>query len=511
MNVSPPHPAASPVALACAAAAFLSGCGWFGWGEDPPSTGAGGSPQAAVLGVDAESFSGGVAPADYGLLADFFTVWCGSYTEEAPARAAAAALQREGLTSFALRKTLEEKRLPFNRHVGDYWLLLAGLFGERDDAEALGSRLVARGLVANYQVIPTDRPDETASFETQTSVPARRSEAAQQSARERLAKPIPPDSPSATGEGFKRAVTGRYIGSFRDEWAARAEARRLTSAGWPAAVEGAAEGGGLWYRVYLIGPGPAASGIAKTAGDAGDYRTAAEAVAEAKTRAASQRGLFLVVDTAGLKGAWGGTSPSPARTDASSCAGYSQAGRLLASIERLASYIPDAGLLVSVRNLGFREEPGLVQRLGRSLRSWWTEDGSAYSVAKPAYGPAIFNRPEVLRSIRNMKPDVRPAPVGPGLARLGELETVPGRKAVVLFSDFSYPDTTGKAEAAAGGLRGQYGEVDLVVVYGDSTGDGWRLAQSMARAGGSGEAWDGCRLLADNAYFERFIKRVFPR
>jgi hypothetical protein len=463
-----------------------------------------------VLGVDPDSFSGGVAPADYGLLREYFTVWCGTWTDEAPARKAAAALQREGLTAFALKKTLEEKRLPFNKTVGDFWLLLAGLFGSRSDAEDLGSRLKARGLVANYQVIPTDRPAEVDSFTAQTAPLAQRSDAAVRSAQDRLGKPVPPDSPSRTGEGFKRSLDGRYIRSYRDEWAAKDEARRLTSAGWPAGVEAAADGGGMWYRVYLVGSA-AGSRADNSVGATGDYRVSPSAVQAAQAQAASRRGLVLVVDTSGLKGAWGATQPNRGRSDASSCAGYSQAGRLLSSVERTVSYIPDTGLLVSVRNLAFRKADNVAAGVLRSVKSWWTQDGSDYSEARPAFGPVPYNRPEVLRAIRGMKPDVRPAPLAPGLSGLSELNSFPGRKTVILFSDFTYPDRAQGAEAAAGSLRGQYGSVDLVIVYGDSSGDGWRLAGRMARAAGGSEPWDGCRLLTDNAYFERYIKKVFPR
>jgi hypothetical protein len=463
-----------------------------------------------VLGVNSAQFSGGVAPADFGLLADYFTVWCGSYNEEAPARAAAAALQKEGMTSFVLNKTLAEKGFGASAKVGDYWLVLAGLFGERQDAEALGSRLKARGLVSNYQVIPSDQPAEVASYEAQVKPMAARSETAQRGAQQKLGRPVDPASPSATGEGFKGAVTGRYVRSFRDEWAAKEEARRLTSAGWNAGVQAAGNGGGMWYRVYLTGNVGSQSG--SPAGSAASrYRVSDATIQAAQARGASQKGLAIVVDTSGLKGAWGAVRPNRPRTDASSCAGYSQSGRLLASIERFVSFIPDAGLLVSVRNLGFREEPDLMRRAARSIRTLWSEDGSGFSQTNAAYGPTVYNRPEVLRAVRGMKPDRRSAPLGPGLSGLSELNAIPGRKTVVLFSDFVYRDRISSTEAAAGGLRSQYGDVNLMVVYGDSTGEGWMLADSISRAGGGSGAWDGCRLMTDNAYFERFVKQAFPR
>jgi hypothetical protein len=257
----------------------------------------------------------------------------------------------------------------------------------------------------------------------------------------------------------------------------------------------------MWYRVYL----------AETK-DRVDFKASPAKLAEAKASAMRQPGLVLLLDSSGLKGVWGTVKPNQKRLDASACAGYSQSGRMLTTIERLISYIPDNGQLIMVRPLTYMPADGILDYVTRPVKNWWSGDDSSTADVRPAYGPAIYNRPAVLKAVRSLKVDVRPAPLAAELNNLGDLSAIPGRKTVVLFSDFRAEDKNSAAEAALGQLKGQYGtDLDLVVVYGDSDDTGYRLAESLARSGGGGEAWNGCQLLADNRYFERFIKRVFRR
>jgi hypothetical protein len=146
------------------------------------------------------------------------------------------------------------------------------------------------------------------------------------------------------------------------------------------------------------------------------------------------------------------------------------------------------------------------------VKTWWSGDKSEYSRSDTVYGPAVYSRPEVLKSIRNLKVDVRAAPMGPGLSSFRELDSIPGKKTVVLFSDFRSSDKPEDAEGALGSLKARYGsDLDFLVVYGDTDGPGLSLANRLARAGGNTDAWNGCLLIADNSYFERFVKRVFQR
>jgi hypothetical protein len=488
--------------------ASFCGCGLFGSDEPKANrrvrTGdpGGGPPQA--LSVKGEEVLGGVAdPAKRGR-ASYFTVWAGSYVDQSPADKSAEALRRYGLTAFTVKKTLVENKFPFDKTVGDFHLVLTGLFGVREDASVLGSRLEAQGLVSNWRVIPSDNPGELSVSRLQNAPLEQRSESVAESVRERTGRPLPPSSPATSGEGFKETVKGRYVGSYKDESSARNAAKKLTASGWPASVEAAKEGGGVWFRVYMVGD--------QNPGNPRDMSLSPGALALAKQTTSRRKGMVLLLDSSGLKGVWGAVKPNAARTDASSCEGYSQAGRLLTSMERLVGYIPDAGQLMVVKTLSYAEPSGFFDKYSQSVRSWWSGDKTAYSHSDLAYGPSVYNRPEVLRIIRNLKVDVRAAPIGPALTSSGELENIPGKKTAVLFSDFRSSDKPEDVEAALGQLKSRYGDdLDFIVVYGDTDGTGLNLANRLGRIGGGEEAWNGCRLVSDNAYFEKFVKRVFRK
>jgi hypothetical protein len=494
--------------LFCLLPLAFCGCGLFGSDEPKANrrvrTGDPGTGPPEALTVKGDDVKGGVSDTGRSKRASYFTVWAGSYLDQSPADRSAGALRKYGLTAFTVKKTLVENKFPFDKPVGDFHLVLAGLFGAKEDASVLGSRLEAQGLIANWRVIPSDNPGELEVSRIQNAPLETRSEAVSQNVRERTGKPLPANSPATSGEGFRSQVKGRYVGSYKDETEARNAAKKLSAGGWPASVEEAKEGGGVWYRVYMVQD--------QNPGNPRDMSVSPANLALAKESASRQKGVVLVLDSSGLKGVWGAVKPNAARTDASSCAGYSQAGRLLTSMERLVGYIPDAGQLMIVKALSYSEPSGLFNKYSQSVRSWWSGDKSAYAESDLVYGPSVYNRPEVLRTIRSLKVDVRAAPMGPGLSGFTELESIPGKKIVVLFSDFRISDKPEAAEAALGQLKARYGDdLDFLVVYGDADGQGFSLANRLSKVGNGGEAWNGCLLISDNAYFERFVKRVFRR
>ncbi|MDR1546061.1 MAG: hypothetical protein LBU12_04990 [Deltaproteobacteria bacterium] len=506
----------SKIIVAAAATTLLVGCGLVdavrgrsssGGSAQPaastqPAASAqpGQSPPPAVLGVAGPEAFGGVAPADTGYFADFSAVWAGSFLDPEPAAKAAEAFRKSGLTAFTVKKTLVEKKI-LSRPVGDYHLVLVGLFGELADAQALGRRLQAQGRIANWQAVPSDNPGELAQAAAQTAPLTARSEKTVAAAQERAGRPTPADSPAVTGEGFKKLVRGRYVGSWRDIVEARAEAERLTASGWPASVVSDSPAGGGWHRVYLAEPG-----------DRREYRASPQELESARASAASRDGLVLLADLSGLKGVWGRTAPDATRSDASACAGYSRAGRAQTGLERLVGYVPDAGQLIVVKPVNYAPPSGVVDKVARPVRAWWSGDDSELTVAQAVYGPTLFNRSEVMARLRAFKVDADPAPLGPAFDGLGELAAISGRKTVALFSEFGRPESADEAVAALGRLKGQHGaNLNLVVVYGDADDRGWRLAEDLAKAAGTSPAWDGCRLLADNLYFEKFVKAVFRR
>jgi hypothetical protein len=454
-----------------------------------------------TLGVDGSEVKEGIAPVATKGGSSYFSVWSGSYKDLAPAQRAVSSLQARGLTAFTVKKTLADRKLGIlERPVGDFYLALAGLFGKKADAEVLGKRLKAQGLITNWEVVPSDSPGELSLHRTQTAPLERRSETVSQNVQERAGRPLPSDSPVVTGEAFKKVVRGRYVGSYRDFEEARGEARRLTTSGWPAAVEETRDGGGMWYRVYL----------AETK-DTREFKAPAATFDEARASAASQKGIVILIDSSGLKGTWGNTRPNAKRTDASSCEGYSQAGRLFTSVERLVSYIPDTGILVAIKPLAYNPASGL-DIITRPVKSLVTGDDSPYSKTDAAYGPVLFNRPEAVKSLRRLKVDDRRASVAPGIANLHELDAIPGRKIVVLFSDFKEANKPDEIQGALGRVKASYGSgLDFIVVYGDTDDRGLSIAENLARFGGGSGAFDGCQLLYDNSYFERFVKTVFRR
>jgi hypothetical protein len=473
--------------------------------SDPPAQ-RGGAQAAAneppgTLGVAYSQAVGGVAPVESSLTADYRSVWVGSYLDAGPAQRMVQDFQKLGLTAFSIRKTLVERGATRRTVIGDYNLVMTGLFGDYEDAEQLGRLLKAQGKTSNWQVVPTDRPAELSQIEVQTAPLVARSDEVVSRAQQRAGRPLTPDSPAVSGSGFKSLVKGRFIASFRDPLEAKKEAERLTAAGWPASVQTEPDGGGLWYRVWLAEPA-----------DARDFKAPPEVLREARASAMGQQGLVLLIDTSGIKGTWGSKTPNPKRTDASACAGYSQTGRVLANLERLIGYIPETSLLAVVKPVSYAKASNPLQWVTRPVKSWWTGDQSEKVDAKSVYGPSVYNRTEVLGRVHALSIQSKAAPIGPGLDSLTELEAIPGRKTVVFYSEFSDPGGEKDALAAMGRLKGRYGTgLVFLVVYGDTDDRGWRMADNLAREAGSSEAWDGCRLLADNDYFERYVKTVFRR
>jgi hypothetical protein len=114
-----------------------------------------------------------------------------------------------------------------------------------------------------------------------------------------------------------------------------------------------------------------------------------------------------------------------------------------------------------------------------------------------------------MAGLRRLKLETRPVPLAPALDALRELSSIPGRKTVLLWSDFRWDGPDTDTLGALGRLKEQYGgQADILVIYGDSDDRGWQLAENLAKIGSPEAAWNGCLLLADQSYFQRFIRRV---
>lgn len=422
----------------------------------------------------------------------FKSVLVGRYLDREPAERMAGYLRHKGLTTFVLEKKIEERRLLRNDPVGHFYVVMTGLFGRQEDADILGQRLRAEGQFKDYRILPVDDPGEIEATNAQNLDLYAQSAQVSRDSRQRAEKPLPANSAVKSGEAFKEYVYGRYIGSYRDPLKARDEARRLTAGGWSASVE--KDGG--WYRVYLA-----------PTDDHRDFKADEATLSSAKRSAASRSGLIFLVDMSGLKGSFTPINPSVDRNDASACAGFSEAGRLGATLNRTIIYIPETSLTVGLipiwpQKMSWRDIPKRVQ-------AWWNDEKNR-PVTKAVYGPAIFNRPEMEKAITGLAPSSEPASLAVGLTETSaDLSGIPGKKVLLVFSEFQGPDESNDVRDALNRLKQAHGSsLEVVFIYGDTSGPGYELADSLAREYGPSAAWDGCRLLSDNAYFERYIKTI---
>ena len=425
----------------------------------------------------------------------FYSVLAGRFLDEEPARRLVSQLQHRGLTSFTVRRNLVESSFFIDRtQVGVFHLTLAGLFGLERQAERLGSRLKAEGLIADYQVVSIAESHEIQTTAAQTRRVDQEGDQTAKEARARASAPLKPTSPAATGEAYNKSVYGRYVGSYKDPLEAREHARTLTGGGWAASVRAEGQGAGRWYRVYLA-----------PSSDPRDLTADKKVLQEAMASAANQLTLVFLADLTSTAGRVGHPGPAPDRRDASACAGFSQAGRLGALLSRTIIYVPDISLMATLI-MAVRDDMKSVREVPERVSDWW----KGYE-RRPrewaAFGPAFFNRQEMERAILQLQADSRPGSLVPALkAAAAPLASQPGRKVLLVFSDFMGLAKPDKVQAAMNSLRAGLGaSLDVFLIYGDPDGAGYRLAQNLA----NGEAWDGCRLLHDNAYFENFIKAVF--
>ncbi|MDR1921208.1 MAG: hypothetical protein LBS31_05625 [Candidatus Adiutrix sp.] len=447
----------------------------------------------------------GAAAADLydSTIGDFFSgglynaVLVGRFLDAAPAERLARTLKSRGLTAFVLKRTVAEKDSLAHSAIGDFYLTMAGLFGRRSEAEILGRRLQAEGRIRDYRVVPVNDGGEIERSAAASAAQA--AQAAQNAAayRAAAARPLPADSPAASGEAFKRNVYGRYVGSFRDPLAAQAEAEALTAGGWPASVTADRSGGRIWHRVYLA-----------AAGERRDWKAEPAELARARRSAASPPGLVILADMSSLAGHVGVIAPNASRTDASACAGFSEAGRVEAVLRRAVNYIPDTSYTAALIPVD-RQPIESWRDMPSRIKNWWDGEGTM-ARTKALYGPAIFNRPDMEAAIGRLKADEAKASLAMGLTLASrELAAIPGRKALLVFSEFMGNDRPEEVKMALEGLRAEFGSLlEVLFIYGDADADGYALAADLAGTAG-GRPWDSCLLLANNAYFESFIKTVF--
>ncbi|MGL4208130.1 MAG: hypothetical protein ACRCTY_01950, partial [Candidatus Adiutrix sp.] len=126
------------------------------------------------------------------------------------------------------------------------------------------------------------------------------------------------------------------------------------------------------------------------------------------------------------------------------------------------------------------------------------------------FGPAIFHRLSMEEAISHLEVSSRPVPLATGLVEINQtLANIPGRKILLVFSEFLGKPRSQDVARALGRLRAEHqSSLNALFIYGDTDGQGYALAHEAARGFGT-TPWDSCLLLNDNAYFERFIRAMF--
>ncbi len=445
--------------------------------------------------IDPKSYWGSASNRSWAKLfsGGFSSAMVGSYLDPEPAKRQAEELRARGISSFVLTKMFEESQVLGKDPVGIFYVTMAGLFGRTSDADILGQRLRAQGVVDDFRTLPVEDPGEIQTVGAQNRTLYTHGEEVSQESRARAARPLSPNSPAETGEAFKKHVQGRFVGSYRDPQEAKEAARRLSVSGWSASIER----DGQWNRVYLA-----------PTEDHRTFKADEEVLSAAQASAAGQPGFFVVADISNIKGNFQNESPVKSKEDASACAGLSEAGRLAAVFNRTLIYVPDTSFtaaLIPVRPQSMKWAD-IKKRAGERRN-----DRSTAPPLNAVYGPAIYRRPDMEAAFAKLVPTPKPASLAQKLKEsVKEFSSVPGPKIIVIFSEFMGPDKPAELVEAMRELRTEFGSsLRPAFVYGDTGEAGYRLAQRLAEDSGGGEAWDGCRLLADNAYFERYIKSLF--
>ena len=468
----------------------LAACSYYEPQPDDPN-------KPRRLNVSKPDEKGAVVPAYQS--GTYTSVWVGRFLDLEPAQRMVSQLHTRGLTSFTIKKTLVETGLVrAHDEVGDFYMVMAGLFGNQSEADILGQRLKAQGIVAGYETVGVDDPGEVEQEGTQTRQRVMNAQKVSQSAQQKASKPLPYDSPALTGEAFKKVVYGRYMGSFADPWEAQKEAEVLTRAGWPASVEKEKDGKGQqWFRVYLSPPV-----------DRREWSADEKTLKAAKHSAASQPGIVILIDPSSLKGQVADINPDSDRSNASACAGFSEAGRLRVSIERVIGYIPESFFLAAIIDIT-PKDTGLIDYVVTKT-SDFIHSTDTLSQGKALYGPSIYNRPEMENSLTKLVLNDSGGGLSAGFKKAETaLTSIPGEKILLVYSEFQNLDQDQEIKSAFSSLKGSASGLRAFFIYGDTAERGYKLANDLAQLAGTSQAWDGCMLLQNNSYFEKFIKTIF--
>lgn len=393
--------------------------------------------------------------------ATVYSLHVSSHKNSDDAAAAVAKYKARGLESYSRRENVPGKGLWYRVYVG--------LVGSKREAEELATRLRSEKLISYYRLTTVN---EVKSSPVSTAA-SPRSRAGQR----------PTDA-------FKQIVYGRYVASFKYKHLAEAEAEGLTQYGWPASVSEEKVQGTMWYRVYLLPPkGRAWSGMG----------------------ADGLRGFDIIADMSGSPGSPETTYPSPSGEDASRCAGYSKYGAKITILRKINAAVPSAAYQAGLRELGYKDPESLTE-ITDALKKFVDSRGQITGeYTRLNWGVLVYERNDYGLAINRLQPTGGFAPLSWAVSASNEdLSVIEGRKALIIVSNFKRLREADDPVKETRLLKEKYGnELCVFTIYVDADEKGVMLAYDIARAGGCGNAYDGCRTLTDKRYFDDMIRDIF--
>ena len=168
-------------------------------------------------------------------------------------------------------------------------------------------------------------------------------------------------------------------------------------------------------------------------------------------------------------------------------------------------------------NKGFDQEMSLLAKVVQSipaksyqaaLRSFYLYSFGDGVKSRLEWGAKPFDQAGMLAAVKALTNHRAKTPLGPAMAAsAAELGKMPGKKALVIFSDFRWSDGFGDPVAEAKALTAKYPGLCIYTLCFDLKGA--KMAQQIADAAGCGKYYDASALLAQQASFDDMIKTVF--
>ena len=175
------------------------------------------------------------------------------------------------------------------------------------------------------------------------------------------------------------------------------------------------------------------------------------------------------------------------------CSGYTKQEGQFTVLRKMNPKIPQLSYVAALRQFAYK-------------RAWSRKD-----YTNLLYGPKPYEAKAFSLALSLLTPSDAITPLGWAISASKEdLEIMNGKKALIIFSDFKSNNDFGEPLNQSQALAFKYGEdLSIFTVYFTGVNEEIRLANQIAEISHGGKAYDGCRLLTDDGYFNQMIMDIF--